>query len=127
MPIFSAAATALHEALLRRPALASCLQGRFDISEPNALLSLSGQKPDGKTVFFWEFDCAFQKLVAAYLAEIGDSQAAQLTILIDVDQETFQPSCTTRQQVAATQKADEKRTIENRRNAPRNQMPWPSR
>ena len=124
MPPFSAAATALHEALLYRLTRAGCLHGRFDISAPNALLSLSGQKPDGKTMFFWDFDRPFQQLAAAYLAEAGNSQTAQLTILIDVEKATFAHGRTTRQQVEAERKADEKRTLEKRRAMPRDHTPY---
>ncbi|MGI4870639.1 MAG: hypothetical protein ACRYFX_05605 [Janthinobacterium lividum] len=126
MPDFYPAATALHEALLCRLTLAGCQHGRFDVSAPGAHLSLSGQKPDGKTIFFWEFDRPFHKLVSTYLVEAHSQHTAQLTILIDVEKAEFQHTRTTRQQVAAAQQADEKSQHEARRNAPRDHTPYGS-
>lgn len=84
MPAFSAAQTALAEVLRQRLAAAGCQRGRFDVSEPGPYLSLSGEKADGKALFFWEFGHAFHELVAAFLTEQYDEHTARLTIQIDV-------------------------------------------
>ncbi|MFD1872994.1 hypothetical protein [Hymenobacter bucti] len=84
MPPFSAAQLALTEVLRQRLAAAGCQHGRFDVSEPGACLSLSGQKADGKTLYFWEFSPKFHQLVDTYLQEQYDEHTAQLSIQIDV-------------------------------------------
>ncbi|TVT42807.1 hypothetical protein FNT36_01560 [Hymenobacter setariae] len=84
MPSFSAAQLALTEVLRQRLAAAGCQYGRFDVSEPGTYLSLSGQKADGKTLYFWEFSQKFHELVNAYLQEQYDEYTSQLTIQIDV-------------------------------------------
>jgi hypothetical protein len=82
----SAAQLALTEVLRQRLAEAGCQYGRFDVSGPDAYLSLSGQKANGKTLYFWEFGPKFHQLVDAYLQEQHDEHTAQLTIQIDVAQ-----------------------------------------
>lgn len=84
MPALSAAQTALAEVLRQRLAAAGCQRGRFDVSEPGPYLSLSGEKADGKALFFWEFGHAFHELVAAFLMEQYDEHTARLTIQIEV-------------------------------------------
>jgi hypothetical protein len=84
MSSLSSAQLALTEVLRQRLAAAGCQYGRFDVSEPEACLSLSGQKADGKTIYFWEFSQKFHQLVGTYLQEQYDEHTAQLTIQIDV-------------------------------------------
>lgn len=84
MPAFSAAQTALTEVLRQRLAAAGCQRGRFDVSEPGLHLSLSGEKANGNTLFFWEFSQIFHQLVAAFLTEQYDEDTARLTIQLDV-------------------------------------------
>ena len=84
MSPLSTAQLALTEVLRQRLAAAGCRYGRFDVSEPDACLSLSGQKADGKTLYFWEFSQKFHQLVGTYLQEQYDEHTAQLTIQIDV-------------------------------------------
>jgi hypothetical protein len=80
----SAAQLALTEILRQRLAEAGCQYGRFDVSGQDAYLSLSGQKADGKILYFWEFSPKFHQLVGTYLQEQQDEHTAQLTIQIDV-------------------------------------------
>lgn len=89
MPPFSATQIALHEVLRQRLAAAGCQHGRFEISAPGACLSFSGQKADGRTLFFWEFSHNFHRLLTDYLAEHYDEQTAQLAIQIDVANAQF--------------------------------------
>lgn len=84
MPLVSSAQLALTEVLRQRLVAAGCQYGRFDVSEPEACLSLSGQRADGKVLYFWEFSPKFHRLVGTYLAEQYDEHTAQLTIQIDV-------------------------------------------
>jgi hypothetical protein len=84
MPPFSSAQLALTEVLRQRLAAAGCQHGRFDVSEPAACLSLSGQRADGKILYFWEFSPKFHQLVDTYLQEQYDEHTAQLTIQIEV-------------------------------------------
>jgi len=80
----SAAQLALTELLHQRLAEAGCQYGRFDVSGQDACLSLSGQKANGKTLYFWEFSSKFHQLVGTYLQEQQDEYTAQVTIQIDV-------------------------------------------
>ncbi|RZJ92674.1 MAG: hypothetical protein EOO60_06935 [Hymenobacter sp.] len=84
MPPLSAAQLALTEVLRQRLAAAGCQYGRLDVSEPEACLSLSGQKADGRILYFWEFSPNFHQLVGTYIQEQYDEHTAQLTIHIDV-------------------------------------------
>jgi hypothetical protein len=84
MSASSAAQTALIEVLRQRLAAADCPRGRFDISEPGPHLSFSGEKPNGSTVFFWEFGHVFRQLVDAFLTEQYDADTARLSIQLDV-------------------------------------------
>jgi hypothetical protein len=84
MSSFSSAQLALTEVLRQRLAAAGCQHGRFDVSEPEACLSLSGQRADGKILYFWEFSPKFHQLVDTYRQEQYDEHTAQLTIEIDV-------------------------------------------
>lgn len=84
MSSLSSAQLALTEVLRQRLAAAGCQYGRFDVSEPEACLSLSGQKANGRVLYFWEFSPRFHQLVGTYLQEQYDEHTAQLTIQIDV-------------------------------------------
>ena len=84
MSLLSSAQLALTEVLRQRLAAAGCQHGRFDVSEPDACLSLSGQTADGKTFYFWEFSQKFHELVGSYLQEQYDEHTAQLSIQIEV-------------------------------------------
>jgi hypothetical protein len=84
MPLLSSAQLALTELLHQRLAAAGCQSGRLDVSGADAYLSLSGQKADGKTLYFWEFGHKFHELVSTYLQEQYDEHTAQLTIQLDV-------------------------------------------
>ena len=111
---FSAAQLALNQLLHQRLRDAHCHHGRFDVSAPGAYLSLSGQKPDGGTLFFWEFGQRFHQIVADYLHENYDEDTAQLTVQVDVEKEEFFYFCLTKQQQAADDAAEKKRVAERR-------------
>ena len=111
---FSAAQLALNQLLHQRLRDAHCHHGRFDVSAPGAYLSLSGQKLDGGTLFFWEFGQRFHQVVADYLHENYDEDTAQLTVQIDVEKEEFCYFCLTKQQQAADDAAEKKRVAERR-------------
>ena len=122
---FSAAQLALNQLLHQRLRDAHCHHGRFDVSAPGAYLSLSGEKSNGSTLFFWEFGQRFHQLVADYLQESYDENTAQLTIHIDVAAEQFRYSYLTKQQQAADEAAEKQRTSE-RPPLPGSQFPyWP--
>jgi hypothetical protein len=111
---FSAAQLALNQLLHQRLREARCHRGRFDVSAPSAYLSLSGEKPDGGTLFFWEFGQRFHQVVADYLRESYDDDTAQLTIHVDVAREEFRYAHLTKQQQAADEAAEKQRGSERR-------------
>jgi len=111
---FSAAQLALNQLLHQRLREARCHRGRFDVSAPGAYLSLSGDKPEGGTLFFWEFGQRFHQVVADYLRESYDDDTAQLTVQVDVEREEFYYSRLTNQQLAAAEAADRQRATTQR-------------
>ncbi len=114
MPPFSAAQLALNQLLHQRLREARCHHGRLDVSAPGTYLSLSGQKPDGGTLFFWEFGQRFHQVVADYLLESYDDDTAQLTVHVDVANEEFRYAHLTKQQQAANEAAEKQRAAERR-------------
>ena len=114
MSPFSATQLALNQLLQQRLRDAHCHRGRLDVTTPGAYLSLSGQKADGRTIFFWEFSCPFHHLLAEYLRESYDEHTAQLTIQVDVANTDFQYSRLTKQQQAAAEAAAQQRATEHR-------------
>lgn len=113
MPAFSAAQLALNQLLHQRLREARCHRGRFEVSAPGVYLSLSGEKTDGGTLFFWEFGQRFHQVVADYLLEGYDDDTAQLTVYVDVARAEFAYARLTKQQQAA-QEAAEKRPASQR-------------
>ena len=111
---FSAAQTALNQLLYQRLREANCHHGRFDVSAPGAYLSLSGEKTNGSTLFFWEFGGRFHQVVADYLREYYNENTAQLTVQVDVEKEEFYYSQLTTQQQAANEATEQKRAAERR-------------
>ncbi|RYY16441.1 MAG: hypothetical protein EOO36_11160 [Cytophagaceae bacterium] len=111
---FSAAQIALNQLLHQRLRDASCYRGRFDVSAPGTYFSLSGEKPEGGTLFFWEFGEHFHQVVADYLRENYNEHTAQLTVQVDVAKEEFSYSHLTKQQQAAHEAAEKKRVAERR-------------
>lgn len=112
---FSAAQLALNQLLHQRLRDANCPHGRLDVSAPGAYLSLSGEKPEGGTLFFWEFSERFHQIMADYLRENYDEHTAQLTVQVDVAKEEFYYSHLTKQQQAADEAAEQKRVAERRK------------
>jgi hypothetical protein len=111
---FSAAQLALNQLLHQRLREARCHHGRLDVSAPGTYLSLSGEKTDGGTLFFWEFGQRFHQLVADYLQESYDENTAQLTVHVDVAKEEFRYSYLSKQQQAADEAAEKQRASERR-------------
>jgi hypothetical protein len=109
---FSAAQIALNQLLYQRLREANCLHGRFDVSAPGAYLSLSGEKSNGSTLFFWEFGGRFHQVVADYLREDYDEHTAQLTVQVDVVKEEFYYLRLTKQQQATNEAAEKKQAAE---------------
>jgi hypothetical protein len=107
---FSAAQLALNQLLHQRLRDAHCHHGRFDVSAPGTYLSLSGEKTDGGTLFFWEFGQRFHQVVADYVHESYDENTAQLTVHVDVANAEFCYSRLTKQQQAADEAAEKQRT-----------------
>lgn len=111
---FSAAQLALNQLLCQRLREARCHLGRLDVSAPGTYLSLSGQKPDGGTLFFWEFGQHFHQVVADYLRESYTEHTAQLTVQVDVTKAEFSYSHLTQQQQAAQEAATRQQASERR-------------
>jgi hypothetical protein len=123
MRSFSPTQQALNEALRQRLSAAGCRRGRLDVSRTEQL-SLSGQKADGKTIFFWDFSRPFQTLVRQCVAESFPQGFAQLTVLADVETESYTYSITTAQQQAAAEAAAQQQATIDKRNRRRSRMPF---
>lgn len=123
MPSFSPAQRALNAALHQRLTTAGCQRGRLDVSHTE-LLGLSGQKPDGKTIFFWKFNRPFQVLVRQCVAESFPGGFAQLTVLVDIVADSYTYSITTMQQQKAAEKAAQQQAIVDKRNRRRDHTPF---
>ncbi|RZK20311.1 MAG: hypothetical protein EOO56_12875 [Hymenobacter sp.] len=114
MLVYSPTQLALNQLLYQRLRDASCHHGHLDVNGPEAYLSLSGQKTDGGTIFFWEFGQHFHQVVADYLRESYDEHTAQLTIHVDVARADFQYARLTKAQQAADEAAAQQRAAEQR-------------
>ena len=112
---FSDAQLALNQLLHQRLRDANCHHGRLDVSAPGVYLSLSGQKPEGGTLFFWEFGERFHQIVADYLHENYDENTAQLTVQVDVAKEEFYYFHLTKQQQAANEAAEKQQANERKK------------
>ena len=123
MPGFSPTQQALNAALQQRLTAAGRQHGRLDVSHTE-LLSLSGQKSDGKTIFFWNFNRPFQVLVRQCVAESFPGGFAQLTVLVDVAADSYTYSVTTTQQQQAAEKAAQRQAIIDKRNRRRDRTPF---
>jgi hypothetical protein len=123
MPSFSPTQQALNTSLYKRLAEAGCQRGRLDISR-TLQLSLAGQKPNGKTIYFWEFSRSFQGLVDQYLTESLPDGFAQVTVLVDVNQAYYTYSVITLQQQAAIDAAAQQEDLRAKLNRPRSRTPF---
>lgn len=123
---FTAAQLALNQLLHQRLRDANCHHGRFDVSAPGAYLSLSGEKNNGSTLFFWEFGEHFHQVIADYLRENYDEHTAQLTVQVDVAKAEFSYTHLTKQQQAAHEAAEKKRASERRPQPGQLPSYWPS-
>ena len=124
MPAFSPTESAINDALRQRLAEAHCRRGRLDVSGNGGPMSLSGQRQDGKNLFFWDFSRAFKVLVADYLTERFSNGLAQLTIVVDLPSGTFTYSQLSTGQQKAAEQAAERQRIAHRRAAPRDTTPY---
>jgi hypothetical protein len=115
MPSFSPTQQAINTSLHQRLAEAGCRSGHLNIS-PTRQLSLAGDKPNGKTVFFWEFSQSFQGLIEQYLADNFPDGFAQVTVRVNVMATQFMYSVVTVQQQQAMDSVTQQQAILDKKN-----------
>jgi hypothetical protein len=85
---------------------ASCIGGRLECQVTSGtLLTLRGQKADGKNIFFWDLEMPLQRLIHQYLTREAP-QAAAFAIDIDIEQNNFVYRLTSPAEVKAMEKAN---------------------
>ena len=108
--------------LIARLRAAGCVRGRFIVAGAAAQFSLTGERTDGKPMFFWEFnDRVFNRLVADYLEAGCPAGTVRLSVDIDVPTGrcTYQPITEAQHTTALTlEKQQDLMTKTNRSRTP---------
>ncbi len=107
----------LNEALRNKLQAADCITGRLECRlTPSFLLTLRGQREDGKNLYFWELERNLNKLLDRYQTTEAP-HAAGLIIDIDLGRDSFIYNIISSQQAAAQKKkeAREQKDEETRR------------
>lgn len=127
MEQFSTIKAQLNEALRNKLEAAQCISGHLEYRvSPSLLLTLRGQKADGKPFFFWEADRQLNKLLDRYLATEA-THAVAFTISINLEHNHFAYNIISPEQAAA-QKDKEARDHEEEETAAcrsSNKCYWP--
>ncbi|MEV4884567.1 hypothetical protein MRBLMN1_003082 [Chitinophaga ginsengisegetis] len=91
----------LNEALRNKLEAAQCITGRLECRMvPSFLLTMRGQRADGKNIFFWELERDINKLLDSYQSTAA-TDAAAFTIDIDLGRNSFDYNTVSHQQAAA--------------------------
>jgi hypothetical protein len=115
----------INDLLVARLKAAGCVRGRFVVSGAAAQFSLSGQRADGKPMFFWEFDDRiFNRLVADYLEAGYPAGTASLTVEVDVATGRCTYQLTTENQQAALVSAEQDKEMQAKKNRRRSCTPY---
>lgn len=111
------AARSLNEFLRNKLITAHCTAGRLECRITGTLLlTLRGQREDGKSMLFWDLERPLKRLIDDYLKST-DPDAVALIIEIDLARDTFEYRHLSRQEAAKQEEqeaAERKRTEERR-------------
>lgn len=117
----------INEFLAARLRAAGCVRGRFAVDGSAARFSLTGERANGKPVFFWDFnDRLFNRLVADYLEAGYPAGSARLTVEVDVATGRSVWQLTTEAQQAAIVSAEQYQEIMTKKNHRRDHTPYGS-
>ncbi|WP_046243240.1 hypothetical protein [Hymenobacter terrenus] len=106
----------INEHLRRRLETAGCVRGRFAVNGPSAQFTLTGEKANGQSVLFWDFDDrAFNRLVGDYLDVHYSDGSARLTIDLEVATGRGTYARTTQTQQAAAARAEKQQEVANKK------------
>ncbi|MBF9222077.1 hypothetical protein [Hymenobacter ruricola] len=115
----------INDLLVARLRAAGCVRGRFVVSGAAAQFSLSGERADGKSMLFWDFeDRIFNRLVADYLEAGYPPGTAGLAVEVDVPTSRCTYQLTTETQQAALVSAEQDRELRAKRNRRRSRTPY---
>jgi hypothetical protein len=112
----------INDFLIARLKEAGCVRGRFAVTGAAAQFSLSGERADGKSMFFWDFnDRLFNRLVGDYLEAGYPAGTARLTVDVDVATGgcTYQLTTETQQATALLSKQEKELRAKKNRRRPR--------
>lgn len=115
----------INDRLIGRLKTAGCVRGRLIVAGAAAQLSLTGERADGKPVFFWEFnDRIFNRLLGDYLEAGYPAGTARLTIDLDVltGHCTYQLTTEARQTAAST--LEKQQDLMAKKNNSRSRTPY---
>ena len=111
--------------LAARLRAAGCVRGRFIVSGAAAQFSLTGERADGKPVFFWDFkDALFNRLVTDYLEAGYPAGSAGLVVDIKVASGRGTYQLTTEAQQATIVSVEQQRERQAKKNRRRDRTPY---
>jgi hypothetical protein len=115
----------INDSLLARLRAAGCVRGCFAVSGAAAQFSLTGERADGKPMFFWDFnDRLFNRLMADYLEAGYPAGSAYLTVDVDAIGGRCTWQLTTTAQQAAADSAARQQEFIQKRNRRRDHTPY---
>jgi len=115
----------INDLLIARLKTAGCVRGRFIVTGAAAQFSLTGERADGKPMFFWEFnDRVFNRLVADYLEAGYPAGSARLTVDIDVLTSHCTYQLTTAAQQSAASTLEKQQDLMAKKNCSRSRTPY---
>lgn len=115
----------INELLVARLRAASCVRGCFTVAGAAAQFSLTGERADGKPMFFWDFnDRLFNRLVADYLEAGYPAGSARLTVAIDAISGHCTYQFTSAAQQAAAENLEKQQELRAKRNRRRDRTPY---
>ncbi|MDO7846804.1 hypothetical protein Q5H92_10585 [Hymenobacter sp. M29] len=115
----------INDLLIARLRAAGCVRGRFAVDGAAAQFSLTGERADGKPLFFWDFnDRLFNRLVADYLAAGHPAGSARLTVDVEVESGHCAWQFTSAVQQAAATAAGQQQELRARKNRRRDRTPY---
>jgi hypothetical protein len=127
MTTLADAQSPINDMLVARLKAAGCVRGRFTVSGAAARFGLSGERADGKPMFFWDFnDRLFNRLVADYLEAGYPPGTASLTVEVDVATGRCTYQLTTDTQQATIISAEQDKELRAKKNRQRSRTPYGS-
>lgn len=115
----------INDLLVARLRDAGCVCGRFAVDGSAAQFSLTGERADGRPMFFWDFnDRLFNRLVADYLEAGYPAGSARLVVDVDAATGRCTWQLTTAAQQAAADNTARQQEIDLKRNRQRDRTPY---